>query len=380
MRRSILISALLCLLVAQAANAQFGLDKLKKGTDSVKKGSDKVEAEKKKYVIEEQDEIAIGEQISTKIRAKYGVAQDPKVHKYVALVGTVLAKKSTRPNLPWQFIVLDTDGVNAFAAPGGYIHITRGALAQIKSESELAGVLGHEIAHVTRKHTIKAIEEDRGIQTGMDLSGANKVDAINKLSEKGFELVFAGYGRIQEIESDTDGPPLVAQAGYAPNGLPQFLRTLEARNKDSQQKQGLFASHPEMEERLKKLDAEIADIKTGTATLEARYTTNIKIPSVPIGALAVNDDPSAQASAQPAAKPEEKKEEKKSRFSLGSLKNPLASNNSDSKQSASVTGSGGSRGVDRERLAKGGSNPTKVPVTITDAELASFIKDGKLTA
>jgi predicted Zn-dependent protease len=374
MRRSILISALLCVFVAQAAHAQFG--GLKKATDSLKKGSDKVEAEKKKYAIEEPDEIAIGEQISAKIREKYRVVQDPKVHKYVALVGTVLAKKSTRPNLPWQFIVLDTDGVNAFAAPGGYIHITRGALALIKSESELAGVLGHEIAHVTRKHTIKAIEEDRGIQTGMDLSGANKVDAINKLSEKGFELVFAGFGRKEELESDVDGPPLVAQAGYAPSGLPQFLRTIEARNKDSQQKQGLFASHPEMEERLKKLDAAIADIKTGTATLEARYTTNIKFPAVPIGALAVNDDPAAQ----PAAKPEEKKEEKKSGFSLSKIKNPLASNNSDSKQSASVTGSGGSRGVDRERAAKGGINPAKVPVTITDAELATFIKDGKLTA
>jgi len=156
MRQRVVILAVFCLSISTTVHAQFGGlgNKIKKATEV----TDKAEATVKQVTIDEQDEIAIGEQVSARIRAKYGVAQDPQTHKYVALVGSVVAKKSERPSLPWQFIILDTDGVNAFAAPGGYIHITRGALALMKSEAELAGALSHEIAHVTRKHTIKAIE------------------------------------------------------------------------------------------------------------------------------------------------------------------------------------------------------------------------------
>ena len=88
------------------------------------------------------------------------------MHRYVALVGTGAGAAARGPNLPWTFIVLDTDGVNAFAAPGGYVHITRGALALIKNEAELAGVLGHEIIHVTEKHTVKAIQKNKAVQMG----------------------------------------------------------------------------------------------------------------------------------------------------------------------------------------------------------------------
>src|SRR5213594_3869271 len=110
MRRGILSIAVLCCLMTLVAEAQIlkGLgDKLNKANREV----DKASAIAKQLTIDEQDEITIGEQVSAKIRAKYGVAQDPQVHKYAGLVGMVLAKKSSRPNLPWQFIVLDTDGV-----------------------------------------------------------------------------------------------------------------------------------------------------------------------------------------------------------------------------------------------------------------------------
>ena len=116
--------------------------------------------------ITEEEEIKLGSDVSAKIRQRFGVVQDAAVHKYVALVGTMLTEQTTRPKLPWTFIVLDTDGVNAFAAPGGFVHITRGALALIKSEAELAGVLGHEIAHVAQKHTVNAIQKSKGVQIG----------------------------------------------------------------------------------------------------------------------------------------------------------------------------------------------------------------------
>src|SRR5450759_3324682 len=119
-------------------------------------------------VITEGDEIRLGQAVSDKVRARYGVVQDEAVHRYVTLVGAVLAISSSRPGLPWKFIVLDTDGVNAFAAPGGFIHITRGALALLGSEAELAGVLAHEIIHVTEKHTVKAIQKGKMEQMGAE--------------------------------------------------------------------------------------------------------------------------------------------------------------------------------------------------------------------
>ena len=134
-----------------------------------------------------------------------------------------------------------------------------------------------------------------------------------------------------------------------------------------------------MTERLKKIDDEAANDKSGAiVTLAARFTANVKYKAVPISALAVTDT-GQPAAAAPGAE-EKKPEEKKSRFSLGNItsKNPLGGGSD--KQSASVTGSAGSRGVDRERAAKGGPNSSKVPVTLSDAEIAAFISEGKLTA
>jgi len=379
--RRILLFAFLSLSIAAAANAA----QLKGLSDRINKanqGAEKAEKAIKEFALEQQDEIAVGEQVSARIRAKYGVVQDPAIHKYVGLVGIAVARKSTRANLPWQFFVLDTDGVNAFAAPGGFIHITRGALALMTNEAELAGVLGHEISHVTRKHTIKALQEDKGIQAGVNKSGSEQKlkdspELLQQAADKVYAGVFAGFGRKEELEADADGPPLAAQAGYLPLGLSVFLRTLDMRNSDSQQKQGLFASHPEMTERIDKIAAAAANDKSGAmAILLDRFELNVKYKPVPLGALTVVDDPAAGA---PPAEPKKQEEKKPSRFSLSNIKNPLAGG-SESKQGAAVTGSAGSRGVDRERLAKGGSNPNKVAVTITDMDIADFIKEGKLAA
>src|SRR6185312_47668 len=113
-----------------------------------------------------EEERKIGEDVSAKIRARFGVVQDAAVHKYVTLVGLSVARESERPKLPWTFIVLDTDGVNAFASPGGLVHVTRGALGLMNNEGELAGVLAHEISHVTRKHTVNAIKKNKAVQLG----------------------------------------------------------------------------------------------------------------------------------------------------------------------------------------------------------------------
>ena len=330
-------------------------------------------------VITESDEIRLGQAVSDKVRARYGVVQDGAVHRYVTLVGTVLAISSSRPGLPWKFIVLDTDGVNAFAAPGGFIHITRGALALLGSEAELAGVLAHEIIHVTEKHTVKAIQKGKMVQMGAEETLGNQ-SVFNKLVEKTSELVMAGFGRAEELEADRAGLRLSNQVGYAPAGLEAFLQRLSDRNKAATEKQGLFASHPEMKERLDLLAKQVAAEKLASAaTLEPRYRKFIAFkPKAQTDIAAVEAGSAGLAGgskSNKSAKEEEKTEApKKKGFGLGSLLKPTGTE----AKSAEVTGSGASRGVDTERNAKGGSNPAIVVVNVQMADIDAFKKEGNL--
>lgn len=338
--------------------------------------------------ISEQDEYEIGAMVSEKIRERYGVAQDKSVHRYVTLVGATLATRSKRPDIKWQFIVLDTDGVNAFAAPGGFVHITKGALALLGDEAELAGVLGHEMIHITEQHTIKAIKKskmtDLGIEAGSATApgGGLGKSAMEKIAGKAAEMVMAGFGRGEELESDNHGVALANDAGYQPLGLSGFLTRLQERNKSSQEKQGLFASHPEMKERLDKIAAKARGFSpAGTATLAERYEKFVPYEPKPITEVAQVEAGAAglagggkagEKSTSAGAKEEEKP--KKRGFGLGNLLKP----GGEEKKSAQVTGSGGGRGVDTERNAKGGGIPALVAVNITAADIAAFKKEGQL--
>ena len=334
--------------------------------------------------INDEDEQKIGAGVSEKIRERYGVVQDPAIHKYVTLVGLTLAAHSSRPNVPWKFIVLDTDGVNALAAPGGYIHITRGALSLMKSEAELADVLGHEIIHVTEKHTIHAIQKGKAIQMGANETLANSPSLLNKMVDKATDAVMAGFGRSEELEADDKGIVVANSAGYDPKGLGAFLTTLSDRNKNSTGKQGLFASHPEMDERLKKLEKSIADQKlAGTALLEARFHENVKykpvaqasVAGVTKGAAGLAGD-SADSQKKSDDKPADDGKKKKGGFGLGKL---MTASGSEQKSAENTTGASAKGVTDTERDAKGGPNPAMVAAKATAAELTAFKKEGKLS-
>ena len=358
------------------AHEQLG--QITKGVQVAKKANDV-----RDLAMTDAEEQELGAAVSERIRTRYGVVQDAAVHRYLALVGTALAQGSTRPALPWTFVVLDTDGVNAFAAPGGYVHITRGALALIKNEAELAGVLGHEIIHVTEKHTIKAIQKSKAVQMG----AAETLSGSSSLMERAVtatydNIVERGFGRAEENESDELGVTLANKIGYAPNGLVGFLTTLKDRNKESKEKRGLFASHPEMQERLDRITKLIAAKKlTATATVQPRFAKNITYKPVPVTAIAVVD-PGAAGLAGGDTKAAEKKPEeakpaeepKKKGFGLSRM----VPGGGGEKKSAQVTASGGARGVDPEKDSKGGSNPKVVPVKIVAAEVATFKKEGGL--
>jgi len=277
--------------------------------------------------------------------------------------------------------VLDTDGVNAFAAPGGFIHITRGALGLISNEAELAGVLAHELTHVTEKHTVDAIKKGKMIQMGANETLGDQA-VFNRLVEKTSELVFAGFGRAEELASDREGLKLANQVGYAPTGLAGFLQRLSDRNKAASEKQGLFASHPEMKERLDLLAKNAAALKPqGTATLEDRYRKFITYKAKPQAEIVAVEAGAAGLASGGSSKSDEKKDAekkdeqpKKKGFSLGGLLKPTGSE----QKSAEVTGSGASRGVDTERNAKGGSNPALVVVNVKVGDIEAFKKEGGL--
>jgi beta-barrel assembly-enhancing protease len=378
MRNAIAVSIVTVLVVAGTVEARQLPGGLTKGLGIAKKANDVRELQ-----MTDAEEQELGKQVSDKIRTRYGVVQDANVHRYVGLVGLALAQGSTRPNLPWTFIVLDTDGANAFAAPGGYVHVTRGLLALIKNEAELAGVLGHEIIHVTEKHTIRAIQKSQAVQMGAAETLSGNSGLMQRAVTATYDnIVDRGFGRADENEADEKGVAIANKTGYAPQGLVAFLTTLKDRNKDAKEKRGLFASHPEMQERLDRITKQIAAQKLlATATVQPRYSKNITFKPVPITAIATVEPGAAGLTGGEAKaeekKPEEKKAEEPKKRGFG-LSRMLPTSGGEKKQ-AQVTASGGARGVDPEKDSKGGSNPALVAVKIAPADVAAFKKEGGLS-
>jgi len=354
MKRAIL--ALMFMGVCSSAHAQLGalLDK-----------AQKAQAQKGKLDelnITDEEERKIGEDVSAKIRARFGVVQDAAVHKYVSLVGLSVARETYLCTVAWTFIVLDTDGVNAFASPGGLVHITRGALGLVKNEAELAGVLAHEIGHVAHKHTVNAIRKNKAVQMGTNAATKDRGAALNQLTNKAYEMVLENaFDRGDEIDADKASVQYTLKAGYASATLADFLTRLDERNQNQAERNGLFASHPETKERIDKI-RQVAGAKPGAAGA-ARYKQNVKYTVVPIASIAAVEGPATAG--------KKAEEPKKKGFGVDSLKQTVAPE----KQTAQVSASGGSRGLGADRAAKGGSNPAIVKVAaLTDAEVAAFKK------
>ena len=364
------------LLVAGPAYAQFGslAKKAQKAREIKEKADD--------LTINDKEERQLGDRVSAQLVEKYGVYQDAGVTKYVSLVGTLVAKESPRPGLNWTFIVLDTDGVNAFAAPGGIIHVTRGLLGLAKNEAELAGILGHEITHVTAKHTVRAIEQGKMISLGSEAAGGGtgRDELIARMSERAYHLLLDGeFSRDDENEADERGIRLAGKLGYDPHGLVDVLRKIDARNSGREDRNGLFASHPATKDRIARLEKQIAGEKlNGKATVEPRYAKNIPLEARPVTDLAANVEGAAGlagGSGKPAdkkdAKTATKEEEPRKR---GGLLSKFTTSSSDEKRSSQTVASAGARGGVPDRDAKGGPNKSRVVVTVSAAELESFRK------
>lgn len=209
-----------------------------------------------------EQERAIGQQVAGRLLGQMPLLDDSGLQMYVNRVGRWVALHSDRPDLPWVFGVVESPAVNAWAIPGGYVFITRGLYQQLGSEAELAGVLGHEIGHVQRKHHLKLLKKGQWLQAGSSALGKElqDVNKANAVVGSGAELLARSLDQNAEFEADRIGVVLAARAGYEPMGLPQVLQKLEAMGEnDSDALQQLFKTHPQPMARLERLDMAIGD-------------------------------------------------------------------------------------------------------------------------
>ncbi len=204
----------------------------------------------------QDDEIKIGREIAGNILGAAPLVKDAGLQKYVNQVGRWVASQSERPDLPWHFGVIESDDINAFAAPGGYVLITKGLYKKLEDESQLAGVLGHEIGHVVKKHHIKVLQKSQLLNLGANLLGASvgkNNQSVQTLIGHGAEISARGLDKDAEFEADRVGLTLSTRSGYEPYGLVDILQILSLTNKSDSSVALLYKTHPSPDDRLEKL-------------------------------------------------------------------------------------------------------------------------------
>jgi predicted Zn-dependent protease len=206
--------------------------------------------------VKEPEEIQIGQSMTETLLGARPLYDDAELQRYVNEVGLWVAQQSDRPTLPWHFGVNDSDHINAFATPGGFIIITKGMMKQLRNEAELAGVLGHEVAHVNQKHHLKALRKTAFTELlGEGVAGAagNQAELVKNLAGPTKELYARGLDKSDEYEADRMGIVFAARAGYDPYGLPAVLTTLASADPKDNYLTLLYKTHPLPQARLDKL-------------------------------------------------------------------------------------------------------------------------------
>ncbi len=182
-----------------------------------------------------QEEVRFGREVAARVLARFGYYDNPRLEKYVNLVGKTLAQSTNRPELDFHFAILNTDEINGYAAPGGYVFITRGALAHMHDESELAGALAHEIGHVVERQAVKELGikgKDESTVSGLAMliggSSESARAAFSQAVDKALDLLFKdGYKRADEVQADQDAVMFCALSGYSPEGLVHYFERIK---------------------------------------------------------------------------------------------------------------------------------------------------------
>ena len=210
-----------------------------------------------------EEEVKLGKEEHAKIISRFGVYRDQELQAYINKVGQRVAAESSREEITYKFTILNDDMINAFALPGGFIYVTRGMLMHMNSESELAAVLGHEVAHVTEKHALRRNARGKGISVlNTVLAAVSGQPALYELGNMFGGVLLSGYSREFELEADEVGARYMAKAGYSPKAMLKTIEILKAKdrveieqarleNREPKVYHGFLSTHPDHDTRYK---------------------------------------------------------------------------------------------------------------------------------
>ncbi len=212
-----------------------------------------------------QQEVELGANYAAQINAKLPLVQDPEVNAYINRLGDSLAKVADTRNLQWRFYVVDSKEVNAFAVPGGYIYVNRGLIERFTKLDQLATVLGHEIGHVTERHTVKQQQKAQGVGLGATLgcvlTRICNTPGVGDLVNVSAGALMAGFSRSDEAEADRVGIEFAVRAGIDPRGMITTFEVLMAERKEKPDGlEAMFQTHPLEEDRISQARAIIAQL------------------------------------------------------------------------------------------------------------------------
>jgi predicted Zn-dependent protease len=221
-------------------------------------------------LVSESQEIQIGREVAAQAEQQFGLVDDAALQAYVHRLGFQLAQASERPELPWAFRVIDDPTPNAFAAPGGYIFITRGLLALLRNEAELVSVLGHEIGHVTARHSVAMMSRAQLAQLGLGIGSmiSPTVAQFGDLAAGGLQLLFLSYGRDAERQADDLGYRYALEQGYDVREMVKVFAVLQQSAEMAGQSPvpSWLASHPYPEDRIARIDKRLATLPATAAS------------------------------------------------------------------------------------------------------------------
>jgi len=244
-----------------------------------------------------QQEVQMGQQEAQQVNAQLPMVQDAVINSYVNSLGNRIAKLTSRGDLQWQFQVVNSDVVNAFALPGGFVYVNRGVLERATNMSEVAGVLGHEIEHVVERHSVKQMEQAQGADVGVGilcaLTGVCQSGIAQAAIQVGGTAVFAKFSRTDEVQADEGGFNNVMRAGISPRGMYTFFQKLLAEEQQSGggNAAAWFADHPGTQDRIADIQRMLNQIPasqlnalqtndSGFATMKARLARLGPAPKV----------------------------------------------------------------------------------------------------
>ena len=257
-------------------------------TNPVTGGSDFV-------LMSEDQEVSLGQKYNTEILEEMPAYPDPALEELVQRIGKQLASHSHRPGLDYHFTIVDSAQVNAFALPGGYIYITRGMLAYLNSEAELAAVLGHEIGHVTARHSVR--QQSTSAVTGIlgaVVAASTGIQGADSLTNLAGTAIVRGYGREHELEADRLGAEYLARSGYDPEAMLQVVSVLKNQEafettvakkegREANVYHGLFSTHPDNDARFREVITAAKKYKTDSAARIGRDSYLLRLDGLTFG-------------------------------------------------------------------------------------------------